>query len=727
MNKPSCSSVFSTLLAVCLILILAPYGSGQGSQTVRGYPVLETPLSQEILTLLANEISGQIVFNNEIILAGAPWIRDAKEFTDTFFESQTIYDMVRAYGIETVKLERSTRDREFDYPLQAEFWILKPETHLVARLEADAALLASSSGNVDLTADLVYIPPLDNATIKEWTKGTAPEQYQDKIALMWSHANRGTAQALDAAGVRGVISFSSRERYFDPDQVVYARGTYSGMENLKFGFTISWRQWSELMEDVESGKKLTARCKTKVGKYPDKFETVFCWIPGTEPEKKGVIFSAHLFEGYTKRGANDNMSGCVVQLEILRALSKLIEQGALPQPRRTIYFLWPNEISGTYEHFMNNPELVDRYSVNINMDMVGEALRKNNALFTMTECTHHLPSYLDGLGDAVMNYVWRTNDIVYLPDSPRGRSGGQYFPRPMWEKNGSRDAFRYYTHSPTGGSDHICFNNPAVAVPGVELNIWPDQWYHADTDTPDKSDPTQLKRTAFIGAAMAWAAADCSDDVIPKLLDVVSTFGYERVGKRELPTALRRLETAEADSLQASLEGALNLVDFAVAREIGALQSTNDIHTGSEQARNKVEDYTAQWRFYREGLHRQLLEYAGLKAKNLGTKAPGKPGLSAEEKKYAQVIPAVHPDARAREFSVTRSQAYMDFTKANPDAIKGLQLDARQRRIVPNYVNGRRSITEIRDCVWAESGKPLSLDELVKYLEILKEVGWLTY
>ncbi len=48
-----------------------------------------------------------------------------------------------------------------------------------------------------------------------------------------------TAKALDAAGVRGVISFSSRERYFDPDQVVYGRGTYGGMDTLKFGFTIS--------------------------------------------------------------------------------------------------------------------------------------------------------------------------------------------------------------------------------------------------------------------------------------------------------------------------------------------------------------------------------------------------------------------------------------------------------------------------------------------------------
>jgi aminopeptidase YwaD len=723
-SKITASSLLALLLVLAFSISLL---CAQAETTPPRYPVLDTPLSQDILTLLANEISGQIIFNNEVVLAGAPWIREQAEFTDTFYESHKIYDMVRKYGIETVRLDRYPSDREFEYPLQGEFWILEPEEQLIARLDADAALIASSSGNVDLTGDLVYIPPLSGEDIKAWTGGQAPKQYQGKIALMWSHANRTNAKALDAAGVCGVISFSSRERYFDPDQVVYARGSYSDMDNLKFGFTISWRQWSELMEDVERGQTLTVRCKTKLGKYQDKFENVFCWIPGSEPDKKGVIFSAHLFEGYTKRGANDNMSGCVVQLEILRALSKLIAQGALPQPRRTIYFLWPNEISGTYEHFKQNPELVEKYSTNINMDMVGEALRKNNALFTMTESPYYLPSYLDGLGNTIMNYVWRTNDIVYSPDSPRGRQGGQYFPRPMWEKNGSRDAFRYYTHHPTGGSDHLCFNSASVAVPGIELNIWPDQWYHADTDTPDKSDPTQLKRTAFIGAAMAWAAADCSDEVLTELLDAVSSFGYKRVGQRELPEALRSLENANADELQDALEIALILVDFAANRESGAVRSIQDIFSGSDRARQLIENYTAQWGMYSQSLQDQVMNYARLKAEFLNSEMPQKPEPTAEHSKYAGIVPVVHPDFKAKEFSAERTEVYLKFAEENPDAIKELKLDVRQRRTIQNYLNGRHSITNIWKWVQAESKKSLEFSSLVKYLEILKNVGWLVY
>lgn len=332
-----------------------------------------------------------------------------------------------------------------------------------------------------------------------------------------------------------------------------------------------------------------------------------------------------------------------------------------------------------------------------------------------------------------MNYVWRTNDIVYLPDSPRGRRGGQYFPRPLWEKNGSRDAFRYYLHRATGGSDHICFNSPSVAVPGVELNIWPDQWYHADTDTPDKSDPTQLKRTAFIGAAMAWAAADCSDEVLVKLLDAVSTFGYERVGKREVPAAIRLIENAEPAKLQEMTGRALNLVDFATNREMGAIRSTQEIFTGSDKARHLVGDYLGQWHLYREGLHHQILGYAGLKAEHqaesfsLDVDAPEEPAVSPQAIKYARVHPAIHPDVKGKEFSAERTDAYQKFVEENPDAIKALGLEARQRRAIQNYLNGKHSITDIRNWVSAETGKPLEFEPLLKYLEILKAIGWITY
>jgi len=708
-----------TLLPLLIVLLIGPRViEGQG---------IATPLEQELLTLLTNEISGQMIFNNEVMLAGAPWVREAEELTDTFYESQKIYDLVRSYGIETTRFVRHASDRTFDYPLAGEFWIEEPEPRLIARIGADAALIARGSVTSDVTGRLVYIPPLGQEEITAMIAGETGEEYRDTIAIMWSHARGRTAEALDTAGVQAVISFSSRDRYLDPNQVVYSSGTY-GQENLKLGFTISWRQWSELLEDMEAGLELTVRCSAKIEQYPDRFETVYSWIPGTEPDKKGIVFTAHLFEGYTKRGANDNMSGCVIQLEILRALTKLIADGSLPQPRRTIHFLWPNEISGTYEFIRQTPGFAAGLSNNINMDMVGEALRQNNSWFTMSECPNHLPNYLDGLATSMMNYVWRTNDIVYLPGAPRGRPGGQYFPVPMMEKNGSLDAFRFFVHQATGGSDHICFNNASVAVPAIEFFTWPDQWYHADTDTPDKSDPTQMKRVAFIGATSAWAAANCTDDVVGGLVDVTSAFGYQRIAERELPRAFGYIEAATAEDLGAAMARAVNLVQFAADREREALESIEEMYSGSEEATRLVRERIIQWYRYKYSLTDLMVEFAGVRAEGLGVRAPRQARQTRLEQQYARIMPAHHPDVAAKEFSLNSFGPWREYLEANPGALREIDFgsDAAARHIL-NYVNGDRSITTIRNCAAAETGADVSLEGVIAYLELLKEVGWVDW
>lgn len=702
-------------------------------------PLPRTPLKQEVLSLIANEISGQIAFNNEVLLAGAPRMREPAEFTGTMFETQRVYDLVRGYGIENTRIERYPSSRTFEYPVEGELWVTEPERRLVGRLGADAALVASGSSSADVTGELMYVPPLSQDDVKKWIAAGSQDRYRGKVALMWNHAREDVARALDAAGIAAVISFSSRDRYLDPGQVVYGGGSYKNA-NLKAGFNVSWRQWSELLEDVLSGRKVVVRGHTKIETYPDRFEAVYSWIPGTEPDAKGVVFTAHLFEGYVKRGANDDMSGVVVQLEILRALNHLIASGQLPRPRRTIYFLWPNEISGTYEFIKQHPGIADRWSINVNMDMVGEWLRKNNAVMTMSECPDHLPCYLDGLATSLMNYVWRTNDIVYLPDAPRGRPGGQYFPLPMIEKNGSDDAFRFFVHRATGGSDHVCFNNPSVAVPGIELFTWPDQWYHADTDTPDKSDPTQMKRIAFVGAGAAWAAANCTDEVLPGLLDDVSAFGYRRVAERDLPKALALIEGADAAGMTGAVTRGLNLVDFAVDREIGAIRSTEDVFSGSAAARAAVGARVQQWELYRAGLRSQLQGYAkvrgtagtGARAGARGGESPVQVASAATKAGSARgdgkipgaAVPSLAPAIKGREFSLAAYEPYATYLKQNPDTLKKCGLTPALANTVLNYVNGRRTVASIRNAVAAETGQEVTLENLTAFFEVLKMVGW---
>ncbi|GAG06363.1 unnamed protein product, partial [marine sediment metagenome] len=91
-----------------------------------------------------------------------------------------------------------------------------------------------------------------------------------------------------------------------------------------------------------------------------------------------------------------------------------------------------------------------------------------------------------------------------------------------------------------------------------------------------------MKRVAFIGAAAAWTAANCTDDVLEGLVNKVSEFGYERVGKRELPRALKFVDDADVKNLQKALSRAANLTDLVVERETGALASIEEIYSGSD-------------------------------------------------------------------------------------------------------------------------------------------------
>jgi hypothetical protein len=65
--------------------------------------------------------------------------------------------------------------------------------------------------------------------------------------------------------------------------------------------------------------------------------------------------------------------------------------------------------------------------------------------------------------------------------------------------------------------------------------------------------------------------------------------------------------------------------------------------------------------------------------------------------------------------------------KDNPDFNKELKVDRRLQRSILNYINGRRSVTKIRSCVMAESGKDMDFDNLLKYLNFLKTIDWITY
>jgi ribosomal 50S subunit-associated protein YjgA (DUF615 family) len=64
--------------------------------------------------------------------------------------------------------------------------------------------------------------------------------------------------------------------------------------------------------------------------------------------------------------------------------------------------------------------------------------------------------------------------------------------------------------------------------------------------------------------------------------------------------------------------------------------------------------------------------------------------------------------------------------KANPDALKKLGLTPQLANTLVNYVNGKRSVLRIRNCVVGETGRDVTLESVAAYIDVLKSVGWVT-
>jgi hypothetical protein len=51
------------------------------------------------------------------------------------------------------------------------------------------------------------------------------------------------------------------------------------------------------------------------------------------------------------------------------------------------------------------------------------------------------------------------------------------------------------------------YQDGSWGIPAIYLHDWPDRYIHTTWDTPDKIDPTKLRRAAFIGAASGYFLA----------------------------------------------------------------------------------------------------------------------------------------------------------------------------------------------------------------------------
>ena len=129
-----------------------------------------------------------------------------------------------------------------------------------------------------------------------------------------------------------------------------------------------------------------------------------------------------------------------------------------------------------------------------------------------------------------------------------------------------------------------------------------------------------------------------------------------------------------------------------------------------------------QLELYRSGLRNQVLGYARLKAGQSVI-----PVADAAQAKYRTVVPAIAPAVKGKQFSLDANEQYAKYVKKHRDMWKELGLAPQQAGTMLNYINGKRSVIEIRGGACAEMDEDIPWGAALAYLNLLKTVGWILF
>jgi aminopeptidase YwaD len=677
--------------------------SGQNS-------VPRTLLPDSIVNELIGEASGERAMNHIYEMAAYIHDRPASEYSGYFFETQYVFDKLKEYGLEGAVVNKFPGGTTWD-GIKATLWEVSPGKSKIADYGDLPAVLASGSTNTDVTAQLVWVgegrqEDIDKAGVS------------GKIVVTSGSISMVHSLAV-AKGALGVISYDSPR----PMQVPLAipisgiGSRRGGDSNVKFGFFLPPREGIILRDRLLGREKITVHAVVQSQNLEYDMEVPSCIIKGSDPVAGEVIFSAHLFEGYVKMGANDDLSGCAAILEIARMLNTMIKEGRIERPKRTIRFIWAPEFSGTGPWVIQNKEIMKKTLCNINLDMVGLWLLKSQSFLCMHRTTYGNPHYIN---DVMQNYY----DFVGLGNraglAVSGRGG---FVRRIVAPTGSDDPFYYSIDDHYGSSDHEVFNDWGVQVPGIMMITWPDLYYHTSQDIADKCDPTELKRVCFIGAAAAYTIADADEALASKIAAEVTANSADRIGK-QLERATDGISKATKENFQNLLKVTKGYIEAAVINEKATLSTTAELVSN-----------IAAFNPYLTRLSNSIDEcgkaslsafdgYAETIAKSLGaTSTAGKPGEL--EIKAKSIIPKPTPLVTENSYrGYSEILTKVDASVRGQYPIKGRGLDTQE---LGRLCNGKNSALDIKKLLDTQlSIGETDLQDVVNYINILKVAGLVT-
>ncbi|MDR0796799.1 MAG: M28 family peptidase [Tannerella sp.] len=686
-----------------LLLMILAFANTVQAQINTAKPWVIMP--EKTYDYIVGEASGEQALRSIMDMASYERNRTDFEYKGTLHEISYIMKMIKAYGLDDIRLENVAKADTWN-GISASLWEVSPTIQKIADYDELVPVLASGSENTDVEAEFVWVA-MENMRMSQTNADV-----KGKIVLTDAPVNTGHMYA-QANGGLGVVSFNSPRPLYDPLQIPNAgigarRGAQSaGAAKPLFGFNISPRQGYLLKSRLISGENIKVQAKVQSNRVQFDIQAPYCAIKGSDPNAGSIVFSAHLFEGYNKLGANDDASGCAVILEVARTLKTLIDRGLIERPKRTMHFVWGDEFSATGPWASNNKDIMETALCNINLDMVGINLNDNNSYYVMHRTTYGNPHYVNDIAENFFIYMGETNRSAMLAP---GR--GAIYPKPVIAPTGTDDNFSYSISEHYGASDHEVFNDWGIQVPGIMMITWPDQYYHTSEDRVDKLDATQLKRATVLSAAIAYTIATAGEDEAMRIGAEVLANSNKRLGFYQVKY---NDMIANADDVEAAWRNAVFAIEGHAKNEKNTLATIQELVPGSK----KISDYMNKGNASIDKATANVIEGLKLFAEGRLGKSL-KISLSPAELAASKTYPVQTSKPKEMRYGAL-NKMMESLTAEQRSDLRNLSNTADIARMANS---GNNSVLDIQKMMIAQYDRTPAIEDIHRFFSILEKEGY---
>jgi hypothetical protein len=523
------------------------------------------------------------------------------------------------------------------------------------------------------------------AEIVEWNdksdvRGKLVLTRQNPANIKWNLVKKGVLGAIN--------TFTENPELQDGRQWINAWGD-NGWAFTKGSaplicFSITPRQAAFVRKLLAEGRTVRAHALVDTRYYAGVYPYVTGVIPGSGSEEE-VLTLGHSSE----QGAQDNATGVAAMLESLATLNRLIAEGKLPRPKRTIRVLLMGEMYGSMHYMSTHLDRARRTVAAMCVDTPAAPYNLAGTEYTFYMNPHVAKSYTDA-------FVLHVAEL-YLPKVERP----------------------WHWHEFMSGTDTY-LAEPTVGIP----TVWPYSGtgivsHHNSEDKADQVDPRSLRDLAIINATYLYYLANAGEREATWLAELAANRGYEQILSAAAQAIDRAFDAHTAEELGRVLAQGMDKINYSVDRESQSVLSVTRLVPEVRQDALRVEITQLAKRL--EGYGQQqtvrLRDAANRRAAQIGLSQPVEPRIEPDP----QMSDAAHIIVKRKRFGT------IPLDEIHPDDREGFPSGAWDGTVIAAlyWCDGHRNLADVIRLTRLELGADKF--DFVGYFKFLERRGYVDF